>query len=327
MRKLLLTVLFCLLTFGSTAQAQDASGWTPVTPGGDALCARGTPYTFFVRPGDPSKLLIFFQGGGACWNDETCAPGSGLFDDVVEGGEAGAFSQGIFDPTNPENPLAGYSTVFVSYCTGDYHLGTKTVDYATGTVDHKGYVNATAALNWTFVNYPHPSDVVVTGCSAGAIGSIYYTPTIARRYRSAHLTQFGDAGIGVINPGWGGFDVWGTRSRRAAPDQFVSSLYASAARSYPRDRFGEYTSYNDGVQTNYYSLTGAVIAWPLAMDSLIDGLQRYHNFRSYVAPGGEHCIAPTDRFYSENVNGVRFRDWFAGLVAGSPIDSVHCTEC
>jgi hypothetical protein len=323
MKKFLLLIIFSCLSL-SVAQAQD---WTPVTPGGDAVCARGMPYTFFVRAGDPNKLLIFFQGGGGCWNDETCAPGSGLFDEVVEGGEAGAYNQGIFDTANGENPLLGYTVIFITYCTGDYHLGTRTVEYSNGTVQHKGYVNAVAALTWTYANYPRPADVVVAGCSAGAVGSIYYAPSIARRYRNAHITQFGDAGIGVINPGWGGFDVWGTRNRRTSPDQYVSSLYVSAARSAPRARFGVYTSYNDGTQINYYVMTGAVEAWSLIMDRLIGGLQRYSNFRSYVAPGGEHCIAPTPRFYSENVGGVRFRDWFAALVAGSPMDSVHCSEC
>jgi hypothetical protein len=319
----LMVIIFLLLALTTVAQAQD---WTPVTPGGDAVCARGTPYTFFVRGGDPKKLLIFFEGGGACWNDATCAPGSGLFDEVVEGGEAGNYAQGIF-AANPENPLNGYTIIFISYCTGDYHLGTKGVDYATGRVEHKGYVDATAALNWTFANYKRPSDVVVAGCSAGAIGSIYYAPTIARRYGSARLTQFGDAGVGVINPGWGGFDVWGVRNRRAAPDQYVTSLYNTAARSYPRDRFAQYTSYNDSTQTNYYVLTGAVQAWPLAMDASLNSLQSRSNFFSFVAPGGDHCLSTTDGFYGLVVDGVRFRDWFAALVAGQPVADVHCSVC
>ena len=323
----LLLFVLLVVTLGITSVAQ-AQEWQPVTPGGvDEVCARGTPYTFFVRQGDPAKLLIYFQGGGGCWNDETCAPNSGLFDEVVEGNEAGAFNLGIFDASNPENPLAGYSIVFVSYCTGDYHLGTQTVEYVSGAVQHKGALDAAAALNWTFANYPRPQEVVVAGCSAGAIGALYHTPTIARRYRSASLTAFGDAGVGVINPDWGGFDVWGMRSRRAAPDQVVTTLYSSAARSYPRARFGEYTTYNDSVQIGYYVLTGAVNAWSLEMDSRMTALQANRNFRSFVAPGGEHCITPTSRFYSEAVEGVRFRDWFAGLVAGTPTTSIHCAAC
>ncbi len=325
MTKYLWLALLMLLLSVGVAQAQ--SDWTPITPGATAICARGTPYTFFFRPADPQKLLVFFEGGGACWNDDTCKPNSGLFDESVEGGEAAAYRQGIFDAGNPANPLAGYSVVFVSYCTGDYHLGTKEVDYPSGAVEHKGNIDVTAALNWVYANYKRPENIVVAGCSAGAIASIYYAPTIARHYRGAYLTQFGDAGVGVVNPDWGGFDVWGVRNRRAAPDQYVTSLYSAAARSYPRDRFAQYTSYNDSTQTQYYVLTGAVTAWPLAMQTDLASLQHSSNFKSYIAPGGDHCISTTPNFYSMNVNGISFRDWFAALVDNTAVDDVECTSC
>ena len=245
-----------------------------------------------------------------------------------KGGEAANYTQGIFATANPENPLAGYTTIFITYCTGDYHLGTKEVGYChAGRSSIRAMSMRLAALNWTFANYKAPSEIVVAGCSAGAIGSIYYAPTVARRYRSARLTQFGDAGVGVINPDWGGFDVWGVRNRRAAPDQYVASLYTSASRSYPRDRFGEYTTYNDSTQTNYYVLMGAVMAWPLAMEASFAGLQKRANFRSFVGAGSEHCVTTSDRFYSEAVDGLRFRDWFAALVAGAPVDNVQCSAC
>ena len=31
------------------------------------ICIAGTPYSVFTRQGHPKKLLIFLQGGGACW--------------------------------------------------------------------------------------------------------------------------------------------------------------------------------------------------------------------------------------------------------------------
>src|SRR5689334_15759391 len=43
------------------------AGWTKIDGGGEAICARGTPYSFWVRPGTVNKLLIFFEGGGGCW--------------------------------------------------------------------------------------------------------------------------------------------------------------------------------------------------------------------------------------------------------------------
>src|SRR5690349_7759662 len=48
--------------------------WTWIYPGGDTECALGGEYRFLVRPGDTDKLLIHFEGGGACWDGATCDP-------------------------------------------------------------------------------------------------------------------------------------------------------------------------------------------------------------------------------------------------------------
>src|SRR5688572_5473335 len=56
--------------------------WTRIATGTGTGCARGTPYSFFHREGtDPDRLLIYFQGGGACWEWVSC---SGMFDATVQ---------------------------------------------------------------------------------------------------------------------------------------------------------------------------------------------------------------------------------------------------
>jgi len=35
--------------------------------GGETLCADGGEYAFWFRPGDPGRVSIYFEGGGACW--------------------------------------------------------------------------------------------------------------------------------------------------------------------------------------------------------------------------------------------------------------------
>lgn len=332
--RLWLSLTLLLICGASTIPVLSQDGWTMIVPEGAALCARGTPYAFFSRPANPDKLLIYFQGGGACWNAETCAPGAALFDDLVQGDEMNGYASGLFSPANGENPFADYSTVFVTYCTGDLHTGSTTVTYGDQTIHHNGYANATAALNWTFANYPAPQQVVVSGCSAGSYGAIFYTPTIARRYARASVVQLGDAGAGQFVPGWGGFDVWGTFRnlprgvRRAAPEAFFTAAYRSIASAYPRVDLAEYNTFNDNVQAFYYSLMGGSLSdWVVGMENSIGSLSPLPNFHAYTAPGGEHCITPTDRFYSEVVEGVRFRDWVAALVAGEDVPDVHCSAC
>lgn len=56
------------------ASSEDVGdGWTKHTydpDGGDGpICITGTPYSVFTREGNPSKLLVMLQGGGACWQD------------------------------------------------------------------------------------------------------------------------------------------------------------------------------------------------------------------------------------------------------------------
>ena len=74
------------------------------------------------------------------------------------------------------------------------------------------------------------------------------------------------------------------------------------------------------------SATGVLLALLLGLVGA-EALQHYSNFRSYIGPSSDHCISTTPNFYSEAVNGVRFRDWFAGLVNGSAVDNVACTAC
>ena len=46
-----------------TPDATYPNGFRPDGP----ACIAGTEYSVFTRQADPKKLLIFLQGGGACW--------------------------------------------------------------------------------------------------------------------------------------------------------------------------------------------------------------------------------------------------------------------
>src|SRR5471032_1761277 len=79
--------------------------WRNVLPAGAPGCSQGTPYSFWVKEGDPTKLAVIFAGGGACWTGENSAlhgkptyrPFTGLEQDPSGLG-------GVFDTANPENP-------------------------------------------------------------------------------------------------------------------------------------------------------------------------------------------------------------------------------
>ncbi len=58
------------------------------TPFGVVPLPASTDYAFFVRPGNPSKLTIFWDGGGACWDANTCVgsahAGSTIYNQTVD---------------------------------------------------------------------------------------------------------------------------------------------------------------------------------------------------------------------------------------------------
>ena len=147
-----------------------AAGWERIVPGGDCQCADGSEFSFWVREANPDKVVFYLQDGGVCFSAETCAPGSDLYQTTVAEGPTG--EGGIFDFADARNPFADYSVVYVPYCTGDVHLGNTTTEYAPGlTVQHKGYVNGTAALDHLAATFPGATEVVVVGESAGSIAS------------------------------------------------------------------------------------------------------------------------------------------------------------
>ncbi|MCB1646626.1 MAG: hypothetical protein KDI36_14295, partial [Pseudomonadales bacterium] len=140
-----------LMVFASAAVTAATTDWQTIEPGGETVCAHGSPYRFFVREADPQKLLVFFQGGGACWSSQNCdlknRPGFDPF--ATADDNPATHAAGIFDISNEHNPLQDYSMIFVAYCSGDVHLGNVSRDYpirdgAGGYdqslhVEHRGY--------------------------------------------------------------------------------------------------------------------------------------------------------------------------------------------
>src|SRR5688572_5624660 len=59
-------------TCGDASFSSLPPGWSRIEPGGETTCAHDTPYAYWVRPGTRDDLLVYFQGGGGCWNADTC---------------------------------------------------------------------------------------------------------------------------------------------------------------------------------------------------------------------------------------------------------------
>lgn len=318
-----------------------SEGWNIIAPGGETTCGFGDPYRFFVRPGTENKLLINFEGSANCLDSESCRADVStnpyiysVPDDDWRGyiGDAEATdfreNEGILQTDFVDNPFQNYTIAVLPACTFDSHLGDKVVTYGTGddayTVNFKGYVNATAALDWVYANVEAPESVMSISCDSGSAGHI---PNIIAHYDGIPFTQIGDSIARFRDDYSFLFDQWGTMEALAdvtplegiAPsDLTVISAYIAQAALTPAARFATVDTANDAEQADFLGNLEP------SLEELRAGIP---GFRSYVGWGEGDCVMVKPDFYTHQTNGVRLRDWVAALAAGETVEDVQCTDC
>jgi hypothetical protein len=336
--------LLLVVAIGGSVSAQDMPSkdqlppgqWNQISPGGATTCGHGAPYSFYYREGSGQNLLIDFQGGGMCWNSQTCSPTADTtFDDNINPGDPSdnpaLFPVGITDLGNPENPFINDDIIFVDYCTGDFHTGNKTQGYTYNDTyyeaKHNGYVNASTVLNWVYANIPVPDSVFVTGCSAGAVGAAYWSADIKAHYPSKSVTLLGDSGGGWRGIPGDTWNAWGSSYQGATGANLnIPKFFTGAARA--GVRVAQYNTANDETQSFFNFVGFSGVAYPDALRANLRDITRgARNFRSYTEGGAQHCVIPRAEFYTYATNGVRLRDWVADVASGTPVNNVVCTEC
>lgn len=327
-----------------------APGWNMIRPGGETTCAQNTEFAFFARAASTDKLLVYLQGGGACWDAATCDPqGEPTYSrDVDERDNPAGRPTGIFALENPANPLRDHSMVMIPYCTGDVHLGDTITTYTVQqegadsrnvTVHHRGYVNVMAALDWVARNFDEPRQIVVAGSSAGSIPSPFYADVLADRYPGAEIVALGDASGSyrrepgaTTNPAaaWKMLEV--VQNHAGFEDFNAESLdfpdlYIVAAQQHPEMRLLRFDAANDQVQLFFleraFADTGSVAA--MIARNGVEIRQSVSDFRSYLAGGPEHTVLWREAFYNYEVGETLFRDWFAAVVSGRTVPDVDCS--
>jgi len=312
--------------------------WNELSLGGDTRCANGDPYAFWVHPGTTKNLVIDFMGGGACWNDATCAAGD--FSQDVDGLRTivdMGYTKGIYDRVRKDNPFAQDWYVLVPYCTGDIHWGNAEATYKRGdstfTIQHKGAVNARAVLDWTEKNVPDPARVFVTGCSAGAYGAALWSSRLMKHYGNASVVQFGDSGAGIITidffrksfPSWKaeaafpGFIDALDPAKVDLREKSLADLYIEVAKAFPDNRMSQFNRTEDKSQLLHFARMGGASSadWTRQMLASVQRIDdATENFASFTARGDGHCGTLEDDFYDIEVGGTRLVDWLRRSLDG-----------
>lgn len=180
---------------------------TLVYPGGETRCifTSSTPFTFQVIPGASDKMLIYFQGGGACWDKistklEFCSTNA----------EPDWSYEGVFDRTSELSEYKDYTIVHALYCSGDVWGGSVVRDYndADGNpVTQTGLANAQSVVDWVQSQQQSGalastfSKLVVMGCSAGSIGAQLWSTPILNILKWSSAAVVPDSYIGVFPEG------------------------------------------------------------------------------------------------------------------------------
>ena len=344
--------------------AEGAGAWVEVTPqptviDGETVtpACSGYPgadpaFRFFAKRGTSDNLVVFFDGGGACWDDATCSQprlasgdvGGGYYKAELLATDNPANLRGMFDLADPRNPLRDWSMVFVPYCTGDVHSGANTHTYRDPrsgrefAIAHRGSDNFRVVLAWMRANFRAPNVILVTGSSAGAYGAVTQYARVREAYPNGRAIMFGDAGQGVTTPGftqarnenWGYAlprDVFGDDGLRTDEDSV-----AILAAHFPNDRFAQYTTAHDRTQVAFYSLmhpANACAAWTESMWRDLEAREHIANFRGYLASGETHTILRSPLFYTERSGGVTFSQWLAAMVSenGADWEDHACVNC
>lgn len=325
--------------YSPSAAAEETSEWTMIDAGDETGCAHGTPFRFFFREGaDPSRLVVYFQGGGACWNWVSC---SGMFDTSVTDDELASY-HGIFDLTDAENPFRDYSFLFIPYCTGDVHVGDTIAQYGDASwnapaVRHWGYRNVIAVLDWAEAHVPQPNRLVVTGASAGSYGALFHAANVAEFFPGADLIVIGDSGVPLLHEyrqileRWGAArrlrQFWASHTPEDEPAIGLEAAHERLALLYPDATIAQITTDQDAIQKAFYIFSGSGSWRGSTLDLLATLEERIPTFHAFVLSGADHGLMRTDRFYSYEQDGVRLRDWIDDLVDGRSVSSHYCGNC
>jgi len=321
--------------FEPVSSVDVGDGWTKHTfdpdGGNGPICIAGTPFSAFTKQGNPSKLLIFEQGGGACWQDFY------FCNILAEDQEPPPPPVGIWDQSSPDNPFADYSIVYMPYCDGSVFSGDNDVldpNFPFGAVRfHRGMRNQSAAMDLARETFPNASSITVAGSSAGGVGVAGFAPFLVRFLygNTVQLTVVNDAGPVAIN-----LDETSAIAARAADWQFGQFYPASCTEC---DELGQATAVidwrmendstireafyeTDADLTNRFFLNVPTQAQYRDIILTEHGLlnDTYPNrYKRFIVSGdGSHTALQNDLFYSQTVDGVPLNEWTGDFLVPRP---------
>ena len=296
--------------------------------GDGPLCLDGSTYTMATRDEGTDELMIFLQGGGACWFGVCSA---------TESASEGIPALGILDPGLAANPLQGMSTVYLPYCDGGLHASDADRDSDDdGNVDrfHRGLHNLSAALDVAVTTFPAPSRIVLAGISGGGYGTIFALPLVSQLYPGVPIEVLNDSGLGITRPADADFnadiiDYWNIGAFfpascpectvQGAPTEFLDWQLQQD----PTLRLGMLSHSRDFVIGDFFLGIGGDAFESILRETTTELETRNPDrVRSFIAAGTDHTFLGSD--LSQSVEGVSLSEWVESML--DDVDWISVSE-
>ncbi len=287
--------------------------------GDGPLCLDGSEYRMATLNAESEDLMIFLQGGGACWSELCLATASA---------PAGIPQNGFLNPNRADNPVNSWNVAYFPYCDGSLFAGDVEVDRNNdGVVDRqqRGLANLTASVEVIKRNFPELDNIVISGSSAGGFGTILATPMFRLFYPEAQISVFNDAGAGICRPGdsefiYGLFSEWdaGALVPPACPDCFenghLTDLLAYELEQDDNLRIGVFSSAEDGVIAGQFMrIPAQTFATELRAEADRLHTEYPERYAAFLVPGTSHTAYLTG-YETTFVEDVRLSDWVNWMI-------------
>ncbi|MCL4557607.1 MAG: pectinacetylesterase family protein [Deltaproteobacteria bacterium] len=306
-----------------TTQTIDNSTWEVYyyDPSSPARCFNGKQYIVSLHRGDPQKVMLYLEGGGACWDYSTCYSMS-----MAKSSANPAVPMGFLDTTNPSNPFKDYSIIYASYCDASVWSGDNDVDFTgtTATTYFHGLANLSAAITLMKQNFINPSEIVVSGSSAGGYGTFMGYFVARTQYPFTTLNVINDSGVGLFNPQesalfrhilstWNLSNILPTDCPKCS--QQMSYLADWALNNDQNVNFGFFSYYNDMVIGSVFLQMNTSDFKNLLL-SVTNDIHRDHphRFERFFVDGGMHTVLELPDYYTMGVSGTTLSQWTADMV-------------
>jgi len=302
--------------------------WLPVP---DARCDDDTQTGLGVSPGTSPDLIVYLDGGGACWTAEMCLEARtsrrGPWREHELRERIPRFRGTLFDRSEPRNPFRTWTYVFVPYCTGDVHSGNRAATYVTssgerGTLQHRGRANVLAFAERLARLFPDTRRLVIAGSSAGGYGTLVNYDVLRRRWPGAKGYLVDDSGPALrglpaprIRDAW--WSAWGTPQAVEAfcPEcaRDISEVWRALSRRWPGDRIAFLSSVRD--ETMRWYLCVDADAFERALRATVgEVLEPLPNVRTFLVGSESHTMLNAP----EEFGGSELWRWLSRMVEDDP---------